>query len=145
MGQQVFEMEFKGRRFRFVAPRRGSTDVFVPLEDLSAALETAMSAGVRRSWQSVLRRRLSAGVDPAAKQRAYLDERIVPTVSSEFVMMLCHGISRLIANDRQLAPAAAGFEEFRRLIYKNIGEVRWRLAVAARESGPRPGTGPQAS
>ena len=140
MDQRVCGIMFKGRELRFIATRR-STSLFVPLEDLSAALSVAMSGADSKSWNNVLKRRLANGVDPTAKQRVYLDGRIMPTVSSGFVLMLCHSLGRLIQCDPSLAPAATGFAEFRRLIFKSLATARRRFDSAEpaldRHPGPR--------
>lgn len=138
MDQRVYEVEFMGQRLRFVGAGRRSTALFIPLADLCAALDLAMAASGRRSWETVLRRRLAAGVDPSARQRAFLDGRIVPTVSSGFVMMLCHSLGRLVEGNPSLRPAAEGFGAFRRVIYRNLGLARRRLALGddRQSSGP---------
>lgn len=131
MDKRVYKVRFKGRRFRFIAGREGSSVLFIPLQDIIDALAIAMPQESPAVWEAVVRKRLAIDADPSARQRAFIDGRIVPTVSSGFAIMLCHAISRLVGTSTRFQRGAEGARDFRSLIYQNLGTARRLLAEQA--------------
>jgi hypothetical protein len=132
MSAHIYTIGFKGRRFRIIAAAVGSSKLFIAVEDMIEVLTAAMPELGRVGWARFVRKRLT-GTDPAARQRAFIGGRIVPTVSAELVIRLCHNAGRLAKKNPRLRPGIGRYQELRQFIYRHLGAVRCLLALSAQE------------
>jgi hypothetical protein len=132
MSAHIYTAGFKERRFRIIAQAVGSSRLFIAVEDLIEVLAAAMPELGRVGWARFVRKRLSC-TDPLARQRAFIGGRIMPTVSAELVIRLCHNAGRLAKKNPRLRPAMGRYQELRKFIYRHLGAVRCLLALSAQE------------
>lgn len=128
----VYRLDLNGRTVRFIGGPGRSSSLWVPIDDLTQALTAALPQLPPAVWSRIARRRLSR-VQVAAKQRAFVDGRLHPTIDSCAAIAICQSLGRISRRIGGIDNLERRYAAFRDAFYRCLFSAR--SAIAARRRG----------
>lgn len=125
----VYTTTFKGNPFRFVTVPGRQGETFIVQSDLIDAFCAAMPRLPRAIHEQVIRGGSRECFGPAERQRAYVDNAIVPVINLNTVISMVQGLNAAIREDKRFRKASKGFTEFQVFFAQSIGKAQDALGT----------------
>lgn len=128
----VYRLDLSGRAVRFIGGPGRSSSLWIPVDDFTQALTAALPHLPSAVWSRIAHRRLLR-VEVAAKQRAFIDGRLHPTIDSRAAIAICQSLGRISRRIGSSDNCERRYATFRDAFYRCLFSAR--SAMAARRRG----------